>query len=292
MDLELRLLRSFVTVADELHFGRAAERLHVTQPALSRQIQELERRVGARLLARNSRGVALTEAGRVLRDEGEGVLDQSARALDRAQRAGRGDLGHLSIGFVGSAIDTAVIPLLEAMRERHEGVVFTLAERAWREQTAGLWSGEDDAAFVRDLPADCPWQVIDLQSEPLRLVVPTSHPLARHRRVTRNELRGLADTPFMTTRRWIEHWGVQPRAMDEVASTPATLRLVEAGLGISLMPAGYQRQAGPNVHFIPINGETSLLQLALPHRPRPPAADRFLALVHERFPRAPAPLAA
>src|SRR4051812_7250681 len=118
MDLELRLLRSLLVVADERHLGRAAARLAITQPALSRQMQTLEARVEAPLLVRLPRGVELTEAGRVLAADARRLVDDSDRALDRARRAGRGDLGHLRIGFIASAADRLMAPLLRRLADR------------------------------------------------------------------------------------------------------------------------------------------------------------------------------
>ena len=278
MELESRLLRAFVTVAEELHFGRAAARLNITQPALSRQVQQLELQIGAQLLARGPHGVALTEAGRVLRADGERLLAQGGRALDRARRAASGDLGHLSAGFVGSALDLVVAALGE-MRERHAGVAFTTTERAFREQTAGLESGEDDVAFVRDIEPGSAFAVTALRPEPLCLVVPAAHPLAGRVRVTRRELlKAVASTPIVSTRRWMGLQGLDPPTLDEVASTLATLRLVAAGVGISYMPAGYRSQAGGGVNFVPVSGESSILQIATVPRPPSPVAHRFIEL--------------
>ncbi|MBF8189952.1 LysR family transcriptional regulator [Nonomuraea sp. K274] len=283
-EVDLRLIRSFLAVAEESHVGRAAERLHVSQPTLSRQVQALEAQVGAVLLIRGPHGVSLTEAGRELMVEGERLLAQSGRALDRARRAARGDLGHLSVGFVGSALD-AVVSLLGEMRLRHVGVAFTLTERPFREQTAGLATGEDDVAFVRDEnAADSAWRLVELLREDMCLVVPATHPMAERVRVTRKELLAMAGEPFLSTRRWMSLKGFEPRSMDEVASTVATLRLVEAEVGVSLMPARYRSQAGPGVRFVPVAGHTSSLQLALPHRPQSAVTRLFIGLVAERFP--------
>ena len=112
MSLELRLVRAFLAVAEERHFGRAAVRLHVSQPALSRQIRDLEVRVGGALFERRSSGVRLTDAGRVFLTEAELIVAHADRALDRAQRAARGEVGHLRIGFLGSTADRTLAPLL------------------------------------------------------------------------------------------------------------------------------------------------------------------------------------
>src|SRR4051794_10082733 len=152
MALELRLLRSLLAVAEERHLHRAAERLSLSQPALSRQMQTLEARVGAPLLVRQPRGVELTEAGRVLVADARRLVVESDRALDRTRRAARGELGHVSIGFIASAADRVMAPLLRTFVDRYPGVSFSLTERAWTQQVEGLETGADDVAFVRDLP--------------------------------------------------------------------------------------------------------------------------------------------
>lgn len=281
-ELDLRRLRAFLVVAEELNVGRAAERLNITQPALSRQIHALEALVGAELLLRRPRGVALTEAGRELCAEGERLLAHSARALDRTRRAGQGHLGHLAVGFIGSALDV-VVRLLGELRSRHPEIDFTLSERAYRQQTAGITTGEDDAAFVRDVVNDDAWQLVELCREESCLVVPVSHALSDRDRISDRELQTLLNEPFVSTRRWLAQRGFEPRTLSEVASTRATLRLVEEGVGLSLMPAGYRSQAGPGVRFVPVEGQGSTLQLALPRRSPSAVARRFMALVAQEF---------
>src|SRR4051794_31010370 len=134
LELELRLLRAFVMVAEELHFGRAAARLNITQPALSRQIRDLEDRVETRLLDRGPRGATLTEAGRVLLGDARRLLEQAARMRDRAFQAGQGTLGHVTVGAIGSTIPTLVGPLLREMRARYGQIAFTLVEHQWETQ--------------------------------------------------------------------------------------------------------------------------------------------------------------
>jgi DNA-binding transcriptional LysR family regulator len=283
MELEFRLLRSFVTVASEGHFGRAAERLNITQPALTRRIHDLEARIGAAVFIRRPRDLELTEAGRVLLGEAERLLAQSRRALERTRRTAHGDSGHLSLGFVASVSD-ALAQLVRLARERYPGITFTFSERAWLEQSAGLGSGEDDAAFMRDVPPDAPWQRLELVREPLCIVVPHYHPLACHEHVEVEDLRMLADTPFVASRRWMQtrhdQWGFIPQIADEVASLTATYALVRAGIGVSLMPLAYAPDAR-GVTFVPIVGTITRLELCWGGDNDRPVLERFLEVVRE-----------
>ena len=282
MELEPRLLRALLTVAEERHFGRAAARLYTTQPTLTRQIHALETLVGAQLLERRSTGVVATEPGRVLVARARQLLADAERALDEARRVADGETGHLSIGFLTSAAEL-LGPLVRDARERDPGVTFTFTERAWAEQTTGLESGQDDLAFVRDLPAAAPWERRELAREQLCIVVPRGHRLAGRRRLSIADLRTLTNTPFVTSRRWMHgreaRWGFVPHVADDVVSLAASFSLVRAGLGVSLMPAGYGRPPVAGVAFVPVRGETSRLELAWDPSHRHPPRERFLAAI-------------
>jgi DNA-binding transcriptional LysR family regulator len=281
MTLSLRLVRSFIAVAEERHFGRAAVRLHLSQPALSRQIRDLEARVGGTLLERGPAGVGLTDAGQVLLAEGERLVAHADRALDRARRAACGEVGHLRIGFLGSTADRTLAPLLSAMRDAYPEVTFTLTERFWPDRMAGLENGEDDVALVRDVPAGAPWRTLTLLRENQCVVMPDSHPLARRRRLYRRDLRTLAEMPFITSHQWIAGrepaWGFTPQVV-EVASLPATCGLVRAGVGVSVMSHSYASLAPDGVVFVPVAGENTRQQLVWPRDGARPAVDRFVEL--------------
>ncbi|GAA0503768.1 LysR family transcriptional regulator [Microbacterium aurantiacum] len=280
-ELEMWRLQSFLVLAGELHFGRAAERLAVTQPTLSRQIQSLEAHVGVPLLVRGSHGVSLTEAGWELRREGERLVELSARAVDRTRRAARGDLGHVSVGFVGSAVET-VVRCVATMHELHPDVAFTLSERSYSDPTSGLVGGDDDLVIARDLAADSDWQRVQLDVEQSYLVAASSHPISRCDRIDSADVEAL-DEVFISTRRWMNAWGFNPRRLYEVHSPQAALQLVGAGVGVALMPAGYQSLADDSVRFIPVNGMTSTLQAALPRRAPSPATRAFLRILVQGF---------
>lgn len=145
MNIELRHLRYFIAVAEELHFGRAAERLRISQPPLSQQIQALEEMVGARLLARNNRNVSLTQAGEMFLKEAYQVLDQVGRAAEKAARLDRGELGEMTIGFTSSAPFIGVVSRsLRAFRQHSPQVHIKMREINAKQQIEPLLNGELD----------------------------------------------------------------------------------------------------------------------------------------------------
>ncbi|TXS40036.1 LysR family transcriptional regulator [Streptomyces sp. OR43] len=230
MDLDLRKLRYFVAVADRLHFGRAAEDLHIAQPALSRQIRALEQDLGAPLFTRDSHGVTLTDAGRQLLDDA-GPLLASAQAVRRrvtaAARGGR----RLVVGF------RAGIPVIPAAREfggRHPDVVVDVQRMEWDDQVPMLLDGRVDVGFVR-LPVDeTGLRLTPLYTEPLMVALPADHPLAGKEEVTEADLAGEpliwhADPSTQPTRRPLPDSGLRVRGVEE------KLEHVAAGRGISFV---------------------------------------------------------
>ena len=285
MDIEVRLVRSFLAVAEELHFSRAAERLNLSQPALSRQVRDLERRIGTELFVRATRSVTLTESGALLLREAPRVLSDLQRVVERAQGAGRGELGHVSIGFIGSAVESFVTRILHTVRTSLPGLTFTLTERPWIEQTAGIESGLDDLAFVRDIRGGGLWQTMPLLSEPICLVVTEDHSLASKAVIEKSDLPVLVDEPFATNRSWIAthcaDWPFRPKVADEMISTHGILALVRAHLGISLMPASYATWGPTGLCFIPVDGQTSTQQVAWNAERSSSARDVFLDAIRE-----------
>jgi DNA-binding transcriptional LysR family regulator len=192
--VELRHLRYFVTVADTLHFGRAAEQLHIAQPPLSQQVRRLEAELGVQLLQRTSRRVDLTDAGRLFLVEARRTLAQADRAARVAVRAQRGELGRLTIGYMASAELTVFPRVLPAFRKRYPDVDLVLQILAPREQFQRLRAGRLDVGFVR-LPArDRRLAIVPVFREPLVAVLPEDHTLARQRTVS---LRSLRDETFV-----------------------------------------------------------------------------------------------
>lgn len=248
MDVHVRDLRYFVAVAEELHFTRAAERLYVSQPALSKQVRALERQLGVELFRRDPQGVTLTGAGEALLPHARRVLDawsQGSAALEAARAAARGTL------VVGMSTSPGRGGLLPAIRSRftagHPDTVLLLRQVSWADATAGLADGDADVAFVwLPLPdADrYDWTVIARES---RLVaLPETHRLASRPEI---DFTDLMDEPFLALPASAgplrDHWlaleeraGRPPRIGAEIASTEETYEALVAGLGVCLVATG------------------------------------------------------
>jgi DNA-binding transcriptional LysR family regulator len=276
-DLEPRLLRAFVAVAEELHFGRAARRLHISQPPLSMQIRKLEELVGARLFERDRRSVALTDAGGFLLERARHLLGESARVCAEARRIGNGESGALAIGYTATATYEVLPPLIRAFRKARPDVRLELVEMCSPLQPAELLASRIEIGF-----ACGPLKVSGLVQrvvveEPFVLAVGSQSPLARQERV---RLRDLGREPFVVVRPDIEPaWaepcaaalhraGIQPSIAQETDSKIAMLGLVAANLGISLVSASMQRLARAGVRFLPIADfklRLPLVSLTLPN---------------------------
>jgi DNA-binding transcriptional LysR family regulator len=240
--MDLVRLRSFVSLADSLHFGRTARLLHVSQPALSKQIQYLEDEIGAPLFDRDRHGVRLTSVGRVLVEDARILVREADATLDRARRAARGEFGRLSIGFGYSTL-TLVPRVVSAFRELHPNVEISLRDMATSVQIDGLESGTLDVGFVR-LPVERGLKSLPVLEERLVLALPSRHPRASRIK----ELDDVRDEPFVQTSRQFssslyEHVmtlcassGVRPRVVQEASEFPTVLALVAAGLGVALVP--------------------------------------------------------
>jgi DNA-binding transcriptional LysR family regulator len=188
--MELRHLRYFVAVAEELHFRRAAERLHMSQPPLSQQIRQLEEEVGAQLLLRNQHRVELTASGAAFLERAREILDAVEAAALEARRVQRGEVGRLAVGFVGSSMYSIVPELLNAFRERHGDVALRLGELGTTEQLRQLESGRLDVGFLRPRQPRPGLTIEPVYSEPVMLALPDRHPLASATRIHVADLAG------------------------------------------------------------------------------------------------------
>jgi DNA-binding transcriptional LysR family regulator len=249
--MELRHLRYFVAVAEELHFGRAAARLNMSQPPLSQQIAALERDLGVRLLERTRRQVRLTDAGRLLLDEAKATLDQAARARLVATRAQLGEVGELRIGLFASApLSAAISDAISAFRRAYPDVTLTLREAPSPEQIDALLRGRLDFGFLRSPnPPQLPGGLTSLEvvREPLCVVLPLEHHLAAESGPV--PIGALAGESFVFFSRAIGSTlndqlqslclgvGFVPRITQEATTNSMILGLVAAGLGISVLPA-------------------------------------------------------
>lgn len=232
----------FVTVAEELHFGRAAERLHIAQPSLSHQVRQLERQLGARLLERTSRRVELTDAGRVLLAEGRRILKQSERVIRLTRAAGS---EHLLIGFYGSAANAWLPRVLRAFAEGHPEVDVSVRDLMLG-RIDDILAGSVDVAFTRLLPGQADVEIEVIAREPRVVALPAGHPLTNRRSVRFGDLgtesfitNPALDAPSPPVR-WLAEQarhGLPGRVAAEAASVQEILTLVATGRGVSLVPA-------------------------------------------------------
>jgi DNA-binding transcriptional LysR family regulator len=273
--MELRHLVYFVTIAEERHFGRAAARLQMTQPPLSQQIRQLEEELGVKLFARNSRRVELTAAGEVFFAEARKALAQVERAADAARRAGRGELGRLRVGFVGSATYDILPEVLRAYRARHPGVDVALQELSTPAQEEALLAGGIDVGFVRP-PLSSPDLALEVLDEaPCVLAVPASHPLACESRVT---LANLAGVPFVMLARstWAGLYdevlglcraaGFSPHIQQEAKEFQTVIGLVAGGLGVAVVPASARNLHARDVVYKEVDGPMPQARMGLAWR--------------------------
>jgi len=292
---ELRLVRYFVAVAEELHFGRAAHRLHMAQPGLSQQIKSLEQQLGVRLLDRTSRQVRLTPAGDLLLDEGRRLLALAERTADQVRRAGLGQIGRVTVAAIGSATYDIIPRLLREHRQRFPDVEVLLRELSTPAQVHALRDGEIDVGFLR-LPADVEQLVAHVvREERMALMLPESHPLAAMREVP---LRSLAHEPLIVfpaapRPSWADtvvaacrEAGFEPRVAQEAMESATVVSFVAAGIGVALVPEGLLMLARPGVVCRMVAPPAPVTRLAVVHRAgdQRPAVTALLGVVRELWP--------
>lgn len=288
MNIELRHLRYFIAVAEELHFGHAAARLNISQPPLSQQIQILEQQIGARLFARTNRSVSLTEAGRQFLADSRQILSQVDDAAARAARLHHGETGELRIGFTSSApFIKAVSDTLSTFRRRYPDVHIQTRETNTREQIVPLNEGALDLGLMRNthLPDTLVWERV--LREPLLAMVPRDHPLASKPRVS---LRELAREPFVFFDPHVgtglyddilglmRRYDLTPAITQEVGEAMTIIGLVAAGLGVSILPASFRRVQLLEMCWLPIEEQDAVSEMWLvwsKHHEQGQAARRF-----------------
>jgi len=291
--MELRLLRYFTVVAEELHFSRAAARLHMAQPPLSQQIRRLEEELGVQLLARTKRRVELTEPGRQFLASAREILAQADRAVAQVQREARGEVGEIAIGMVSSASYGDTLPrVLRVYRERHPSVAITLHEMSSGEQQTALREGRIQVGFLRPPLHEPGLATTTVLREPLVAVLPADHPLASRKRIP---LAALAGDPFILIPRshGLGHLdlvmgaclraGFTPRIAQEAREIQTVVGFVAAGFGVSLLPETVQRLTHSGVAYVPLTPPKVLIEIAAAHRSgdASPLLAAFLAVLKE-----------
>ncbi|GIZ52018.1 LysR substrate-binding domain-containing protein [Noviherbaspirillum aridicola] len=282
MSIELRQLRYFVAVAEENHFGRAAARLHMTQPPLSQTIQALEAELGAPLFERTRRSVALTAAGEALLPEARRILQQAAGLPDLARRAAAGESGTLTLSFVSTADYSLLPPLLREFRERYPQVRIELREATSDVQVDDLMHGRIDAGLLippLDEKAGAELDYLTVLSEPLVLATPQGLKGLKGMKGSRAAgLQAVAGLPLIIFPRRIapalhdailgcfRDAGLAPRIGQEAIQMQTIVGLVSAGMGIALVPQSVSNLQRPGVEYHPLADAGAMVDTGLAWR--------------------------
>ncbi len=288
--MEFRHLRYFLVLADELHFGRAAARLSMTQPPLSLNIQQLEEAVGARLFERDAKGVRLTAAGEAFRGPAQALLSQADAARTLAREIGAGAVGHLRVGFVGSMLFRGLPQAIKAFRLSHPRIELTLSELNSQEQIDALMHEELDLAFVHTRRVPTELQAELVHSERFMCCLPAGYALAGKRKISLSLLR---EEPFILFSRQASpdyyariieacaSVGFKPQVRHEVRHWLSVVSLVGQGMGVAVVPAPLERAGLAGAVFRPIAEAMAPSELHAIWKPQPelPARSAFLQLV-------------
>ena len=260
--VEIKHLRAFETLAQELHFGRAAQRLSIVQPALSMQIKLLEEELGVRLFERNRHSVALTQVGTIFLPEARATLHQAAHAADVARASGRGEIGRVRLGFISSVLPQLLPDLIRTLHERFPRIELELKDMPGPDQATALKNAQLDFGLMR-LPAIIPGiQTREVLQESFIVALPGDHPLASSSSLHPTDL---VQLPLLIlARRYapgfydgllqaLERQGAQLQIASELGEFTTMLALVSAGLGVGLLPANAGRALPANVIARPLD---------------------------------------
>src|SRR5215203_300269 len=288
--MELRHLRYFLAVAGELHFGRAAARLHIAQPPLSKQIQQLEREIGVELFVRSRRNVQLTDAGRVFEREVCNIFESLEKGILKTKLACRGEAGWLSIGFIGSSTYEVLPSVLRRFRKQYPEVELVLQEIQSSEQNQALQERRLHVTFARFPKPERGLIFETIYTEDLVVALPQSHPLSRKRSL---KISDLADQPFIlfphppsahaeNTIQVLLNGGLSPQIAQTVEEMHTALGLVAAGIGITLVPSAVKKTKREGVTYLNLAKPTPVLEMKMGYREDETSAvlSRFIETVY------------
>ena len=296
--MELRQIRSFLSIAETLHFGRTAELIHISQPALSLQIRALEEEVGVRLFERNRRKTTLTAAGFAFRDDAAAALSQLEQAVRRARLAASGKLGLLRIGFVSTAGSEIVPNIVRQFRESNPEVEFSLRNILTAQQVEMLEAGSLDIGFLRlPIGEQSALDVVTVHREPFVLLVPSSHKLAKRKRVRLREVVG--EDFVMYERTWapgfhdlmfgiLRDAGIVPNVTQTAGEVPTLISLVHSRMGITIAPLSVVKHSAASVVACEILDRIPMSEIAIAvsKRFRTAVVDNFRSFALKKVARA------
>lgn len=259
--MDLRQLRSFVILAEQLHFGKAAERLFITQPALSGSIRQLEEELKVKLFERNSKQVSLTPAGSTLLASATGLVSQAQRTLELGKALSEGLAGTLLVGFVGTMLFRGFAEMVQRFWERYPRIELRLQEMNSSDQLRLLGEGQLDAAFVNDCAAPAGFAALPVATERFMACVPASSVLARRKSIA---VKDLANEPFVLFRRGASTpyhnyimtlcsgAGFQPRVKIEAMQLTSVAAFVASGAGVAILPESIAAMRLEGARFVPL----------------------------------------
>jgi DNA-binding transcriptional LysR family regulator len=295
--MELRQIRSFLSIADTLHFGRTAELIHLSQPALSLQIRALEEDVGVRLFERNRRKTTLTAAGVAFRDEAARALSQLDQAVRRAKLAANGKLGLLRIGFISTAGSEIVPNIFRQFRELNPDVEFSLRAITTADQIQMLETGSLDIGFLRlPIGEHSALDVVTVHRERFVLVVPASHRLAKKKKVRLIDVSGQDFVMYQRTYApgfhdlifgMLRDAKVVPNISQSAAELSTLISLVDAHMGVAILPMSAVKHSVASVVACDIVDRIPMSEIGMAVRKgtRPPVVDNFRSFALEKLAR-------
>ncbi|ARI09783.1 MULTISPECIES: LysR family transcriptional regulator [Klebsiella] len=284
--IDLKLLRYFLAVAEELHFGRAAARLNMSQPPLSIHIKDLEQQLGTLLFVRHSRSVALTHAGKILMEESRRLLSSANQALARVEQIGRGEAGRVELGVIGTAMWGKMRPVMRRFLKEHPNVEVLFRENMPAMQMAMLERRELDAGVWRMATAPSPgFTSLRLHESSFLVAMPEEHPLAARKAIPLATLRNeyfvtmpSIHTDWTFLQRVCQSAGFSPMIIREVMEPQTVLAMVSMGIGITLIADSYAQMAWPGVAFRPLEERISAdLYIVYDQHQATPALEKLVA---------------
>jgi DNA-binding transcriptional LysR family regulator len=270
--MELRHLRYFIAVAEELHFGRAAERLYIAQSALSQQILGLEAELGTQLLERTKRRVRLTVAGQALLEDARAILHQVEQAIERSQRVAKGEIGQLRIGFTILSLHSVLPRILATFRQYHPNVKLILSEMSTQTQLGALRTKQIDIGFLHPPIQEQDLELFTIKTESMMVVLPSEHPLAQRKRLTVLSLNALPliihprqEGPILYDQilQLFANANCQPTIVQEATTSPTRIGLVAAGLGVTFVPEGLRVLSYSGIVYKHLSGGIPTLSYAI-----------------------------
>jgi DNA-binding transcriptional LysR family regulator len=294
MAMELRHLRYFVAVAEELNFSRAAARLHMAQPPLSVQIQDLEKDLGVKLFHRTGRGTTLTHEGEVFLQEARAICEQVSRARRAVYQAASGQLGRLRVAGVPAAFIEDLPRVIPRFRRENPSIMLDLREGGTQQSLDSLLAGNLDVAFVREGDPVEGLEILPVRVGHFELIVTPGHPLAKRDLV---DLEELAVEPFVVTSRNISPYyydqtitalasaGITPRTVIEASSIQAQIGYVACGMGVALVPTTGRLMHSQGVEWVSLRHAIASTEIAVAwvSGPIPEVVSIFLTLVREEL---------